>query len=135
MDCLFCKIVSGDIPSYKIYEDDFVLAFLDIAPTNKGHVVVVPKRHFANYEMIDEEYLAKVYSVVKKIGLALKSGLEVDGYNTMVNNDPAAGQIIPHFHVHIIPRYKGDGLVQWPQGEYADGEAENIQNKIKNSLL
>lgn len=135
MNCLFCKIASGENPSYKVYEDDFVLAFLDIFPVSPGHVLVIPKKHFPNYEAIDEEYLIRVYSVVKKIGAVLKSALHVPGYNTMVNNDPVAGQIIPHFHVHIIPREVGDGLKLWSQGEYKDGEAELILNKIKNNLL
>ncbi len=135
MDCIFCKIIKKEIPCFKVYEDDFVLAFLDISPVNAGHVLVIPKKHFSNYEEIDEESLAKVYAVVKKIGTALKVGLGISAYNTMVNNDPIAGQIIPHFHVHIIPRNKKDGLKLWPQGKYMDNEAESILNKIKNNLL
>ncbi len=134
MDCLFCKIIAGEISSYKIYENDFALAFLDINPVSQGHVLVVPKKHFINYEDIDEESLSKVYSLVKKLGLALKNGLKIDGYNTMVNNDPVAGQVIPHFHVHIIPRSKNDGLQLWPQGKYQEDEAKKILQLIKNNL-
>jgi histidine triad (HIT) family protein len=129
-DCIFCKIIDGDLPSYQIYEDSEVLAFLDIAPVNYGHVLVVPKKHAANYEEISENDLSKVFSAVKKIGKALKSSLPTKGYNTIVNNDPIAGQIIPHFHVHVIPRNEKDGLELWPQGKYGDGEAEEISQKI-----
>ena len=134
-DCLFCKIVKGEIPSYKVYEDDYVLAFLDAFPVSAGHVLVIPKKHFANYEEIDEENLFKIYRVVKKIGKALKSGLGVSGYNTTVNNGAVSGQVIPHLHIHLIPRRKGDGLKLWPQGKYEKGEEEIVLKKIKNNLI
>ncbi len=133
-DCIFCKIILGEIPSYKIYEDDFVLAFLDIAPVNYGHTLVVPKKHVANYEEIEKNDLEKLFNAVKKIGYALKIGLAIPGYNTCVNNDPVAGQIIPHMHVHIIPRNEKDGLALWPQGSYGDGEASETQAKIRNKI-
>lgn len=133
MSCLFCKIISGEIPSYKVYEDENCLAFLDIAPVNPGHTLVVSKKHFANMEETPEEALCQVIGAVKKVGKALKGGLGVDGYNINVNNDPIAGQIIPHLHFHIIPRHKGDGLKLWEQGKYKEGEAEEVVNKLVNS--
>lgn len=133
-NCIFCKIAAGEIPSYKIYEDDEVLAFLDIAPVNPGHVLVIPKKHFRNLEDINEEELCKLMIVIKKIGQAIKDGLGVEGYNVIENNDPVAGQIINHLHFHIIPRRTDDGLGLWPQGKYANGEAEKIMNKVKNNL-
>jgi histidine triad (HIT) family protein len=134
MDCIFCKIVAGDIPAYKVYEDDKVLAFLDIAPVNYGHTLVIPKEHFVNLEEIPEDKLTAVVAVVKKIGQALKQGLGVVGYNVQLNNDPVAGQVVPHLHFHVIPRQAGDGLRLWPQGKYADGEAEEVVEKIKKGL-
>ena len=131
MDCIFCKIVAGELPCYKVYEDDDVLAFLDVAPVSFGHVLVVPKKHFVNMEDIPEDELCKVIKAVKKIGKALKGGLGVAGYNVQVNNDPIAGQIVPHIHFHVIPRREGDGLELWPQGKYGEGEAEEILEKIK----
>lgn len=131
MDCLFCKIISGDVPSHKVYEDDNVLAFLDIAPVNYGHVIVIPKKHYANLEEISDKELSQVMEVVKKIGKSLKDNLEVSGYNICENNDPVAGQVVPHVHFHVIPRKEGDGLELWPQGRYGDGEAEEIAKKIK----
>ena len=134
-DCLFCKIIKGEIPSHKVYEDDNVFAFLDIAPVNYGHTLVVPKEHFKNLEEISEDKLCHLIKVVKKIGKAIKEGLDYSGYNISVNNDPVAGQIIPHLHFHIIPRKENDGLSLWPQGKYEEGEAEKIANKIKNVLI
>ena len=134
MNCIFCKIAKDEIPSFKIYEDDFVLSFLSTGPVNHGHVLVIPKKHYSNYEEIDNETLAKIYVVVKKIGLAIKNSFDSAGYNTNVNNDAVAGQIIPHFHVHVIPRYKNDGLELWPEGKYTNTEAETVMNKIKSFM-
>jgi len=132
MDCLFCKIISGEIPSNKVYEDENVLAFLDINPVNHGHTLVIPKRHVANIEEASEEQLAQVMSVIKKIGQSIKDGLGVKGYNVMENNDSVAGQIISHLHFHIIPRHEGDGLKLWPsRRSYEGGQAEEILAKIK----
>jgi len=134
-NCIFCKIIKGEISSHKVYEDRHTLAFLDIMPTNPGHTLVVPKKHFSSLEEVDEETLCQMIKTVKKVGKALKSGLEAEGYNVMENNDAVAGQIIPHLHFHIIPRKKGDGLALWAQKKYTDGEeAEKISEKIKNVL-
>lgn len=134
MDCIFCRIVEGSVPSYKIFEDETVLAFLDIAPVNYGHVLVIPKAHFRNLEEVDHETLHRVVSAVKKVGEAVKASLGVPGYNVCENNDPAAGQVVPHLHFHIIPRLPNDGLEPWPQGKYGDGEAEETAMKIRGSV-
>ena len=134
MDCVFCKIAAGEIPSHKVYEDDDTLAFLDIAPVSCGHILVVPKKHFQNMEDIPEDELSKLIKTVKKAGKAVKDGLAVAGYNANVNNNPVAGQVIPHIHFHIIPRVEGDGLKLWPQSKYGEGEAEEALRKIKNCI-
>ncbi|MEI6597253.1 MAG: HIT family protein, partial [bacterium] len=103
-NCIFCKIITGEIPSYKVYEDEQILAFLDINPVNHGHTLVVPKKHFVNIEETDEQVLYLIIKIVKKIGASLKKNLGVAGYNVLENNDPVAGQIVPHLHFHIIPR-------------------------------
>jgi len=131
MSCIFCEIIKGNVPCYKVYEDETCLAFLDIRPASQGHTLVLPKEHWENFEAIDNETLSKVMVVVKKIGQAIKAGLGVEGYNIVVNNNAVAGQIVPHLHFHIIPRKSGDGLEPWPQGEYKTGEAEEILEKIK----
>lgn len=133
-NCIFCKIVAGQIPSAKVYEDEKILAFLDIAPVHDGHVLVIPKRHYANLEAMPEDELCVLIKVVKKIGRGLKEGLQVAGYNVTENNDPVAGQIIGHLHFHIIPRKENDGLHLWPQGRYGEGEMQAIAEKIKKAL-
>jgi histidine triad (HIT) family protein len=133
-NCVFCSIVAGKIPGYKIYEDERILAFLDISPVNYGHALVIPKKHAANLEEISEEDLMQVIIVVKKIGRALISSLGVSGYNVIENNNKVSGQLVPHLHFHIIPRLENDGLRHWPGGEYAAGEAEIYLEKIKSFL-
>lgn len=128
--CIFCKIITGEIPSYKIYEDDSVLAFLDIQPVNPGHILVISKKHYKNLEEIPEADLKILIVAVKNIGHLLKIKLKADGYNASTNNDPAAGQIVPHIHFHVIPRYVGDGHESWSHSEYAPGEAEEIVKKL-----
>jgi len=130
MECLFCKIIAGEIPSNKVYEDDQTFAFLDIAPCNPGHTLVIPKEHYINIEEVPEELLEKVITSVKKVGAMIKDSLGAEGYTVQVNNDPVAGQVIPHLHLHIIPRHENDGHRLWKQGKYLSGEAEEIINKL-----
>jgi len=113
-----------------VYEDENTLAFLDIAPVNPGHTLIVPKKHYINMEEIPEDQLCQLAAVIKKIGKAVKDGLGAEGYNVTENNDPISGQIVPHLHFHVIPRRQGDGLRLWPQGEYGEGEAEEILKKL-----
>lgn len=134
MNCIFCKIIAGEIPCTKIYEDEKVLAFLDINPVSPGHSLVVPKNHYSNLEEIPEEDLVAVIKTVKKVGRAIKDGLGIKGYNVNENNDPVAGQDVPHIHFHIIPRKEGDGFKFWSTIQYQEGQAEEVANKIKNSL-
>lgn len=109
MDCLFCKIAGGEIPSYKVYEDDYALAFLDIHPHAKGHTVVIPKRHAsAISEMNAEEWSALMLSV-KRAADRVEKVLRPDGMNIGINDRSAAGQVVPHVHWHIFPRWEGDG--------------------------
>ncbi len=131
MSCIFCKIINGEIPSYKVYEDEYTLAFLDIGPVNPGHTLVIPKKHFANIEAADEKTLCRVINTVKKVGLSLKKNLGVAGYNILEANDPVAGQSVPHLHFHLVPRSENDGLNLWPQKKNKAGEAEEILKKIK----
>ncbi|MBT7228709.1 HIT family protein [Candidatus Parcubacteria bacterium] len=130
-DCIFCKVIKKEIPRYKVYEDDDVLGILDINPTRHGHVLVFPKKHMKNFEDADENTLSKIMAVVKKLGLQVKEKLPAESYNVVVNNDEAAGQIIPHIHFHIIPRNEGDGLKGWPQEPYPKGMVEEVMNKLK----
>lgn len=102
-NCIFCKIIKGEVPSYKVYEDDFVYAFLDINPSSPGHTLVIPKKHSENIFDIDKDDLERVIMVSKKISQKMKD-LGCDGINIYNNNGKDSGQIIFHFHMHIVPR-------------------------------
>jgi histidine triad (HIT) family protein len=108
MDCLFCKIISGEIPSYKIYEDDFAYAFLDIYPTSEGHTIVLPKKHFQRFTEMSEEEASSLFASVNRVAKAVEKALDVPGSNIGLNNGEVAGQSVPHVHVHIIPRRAKD---------------------------
>jgi len=128
--CVFCQIIAGDIPSYKVYEDEKTLAFLDINPVSVGHTLVVAKGHYSNLEEIPFNELTALISSVQKVGRLLKDKLGIDGYNVTENNDPVAGQEISHIHFHVIPRFSGDSLDPWPRRGYELEEAERILKKI-----
>ena len=104
-NCIFCAIATGEIPSFKIYEDEFVLAYLDINPFSKGHTLVIPKEHTTGMLDTPDETLSAVISRVKKVANRLKSALPCDGFNILQNNGEAAGQTVMHLHFHIVPRY------------------------------
>ncbi len=109
MSCLFCKIINKEIPNYTVYENDYVLAFLDVHPCVKGHTVVVPKKHFASLlEMSREEWQNTMDGVREAMNKAQKV-LNPDGMNIAINERPAGGQVVPHLHWHIFPRWEGDG--------------------------
>lgn len=108
-DCIFCKIVKGEIPNYTVYEDDHVLAFLDIHPQAPGHTVLVPKLHAERFFDLNEEVLKHVLPAVQKTMERIERVLNPDGYNVGWNDAEAAGQAVPHMHFHILPRYQNDG--------------------------
>ena len=109
-DCIFCAIAAGEIPSFKVYEDDLVLAYLDINPFSKGHTLVIPKAHTTGLLDTDDAVLAAVVARVKKVAAHLRAALPCDGFNILQNNGEAAGQTVRHLHFHIIPRYAGEPL-------------------------
>jgi histidine triad (HIT) family protein len=109
-DCVFCKIINNEIPSYKIYEDDLVLAFLDIHPAVKGHTLIIPKKHTKDIFEIEEKYLERIISVAQKISNKMKDNFNADGVNLYHASGSAAEQSVFHFHLHIIPRRKDDNI-------------------------
>lgn len=109
MDCIFCKIIAGEIPNHTVYQDDNVLAFLDIHPCAKGHTVVIPKKHFANLWEMDSEIYGLMMAGLRAAAERVQATLKPDGMNIGLNNEPAAGQAVGHVHWHIIPRWEGDG--------------------------
>ena len=134
--CIFCKIVSGDIPSYKVYETNETFAFLDINPIAKGHTLVIPKStDCANIFDISSHDWSAVMETARLVAKALERSLEADGVNLMMNTREHAGQVIFHPHVHLIPRFKGDGLRHWPPGSYGQGEVVLMQERIRAALV
>ena len=134
-NCIFCKIANGIIPSATIYEDEDFRAILDIAPAHRGHTIILPKNHAANLFELDEVTAGKLLPVAKKVAGAVKKVTGCDGINILQNNGEAAGQTVFHLHVHVVPRFEGDGILPvWPQGSYADGEAAELAAKIRAEL-
>ncbi|MDO8492145.1 MAG: HIT family protein [bacterium] len=133
-NCVFCKIISGEIETNKVYEDDDTLAFLDISPLNPGHTLVVPKEHSRNILEISDESYRAVASTCHKVAEAIKEGLEPDGINVHMNNESAAGQLVFHTHIHVIPRYANDGYMPWHKKNYSKEEIELAGEKIKLHL-
>ena len=136
MDCIFCKIVEGEIPAERVYEDEKTLAFMDIHPLSQGHVLVIPKSHAATIDTIEASDFLAVMSSVHKLAAAVTKALKPDGINLLQLNGKAANQMVPHLHVHIVPRWSRDGLTvsKW---EIVPGDLERIKNtatQIKNML-
>lgn len=136
MDCIFCKIINNEIPSVKVYEDNRVFAFLDINPLNAGHLLVIPKAHAETINEISEADFVAVAAATHRLAAAVKKALNPDGINLMQLNGKAANQVVPHLHVHIVPRWSGDGLAicKW---ELLAGDMEEIKavgEKIQKAL-
>ena len=125
-DCLFCKIIKGDIPSKTIYEDDLVKVFLDINPVSNGHCLIIPKKHYENFMDIEDEILTHSREVAKKVYEILKDKLNIDGLTVVQNN--MYGQEVKHFHIHLIPRYEDDDIKMVKQENKLD--VDEVFDKI-----
>ena len=132
--CVFCKIVRGEIPSLKVYEDDKTLGFLDIAPINAGHTLVIPKEHSDSIAELSDDAAADLMIKVKTIAPKIAKAVGASAFNLGVNNGKISGQIIPHTHIHIIPRFEKDGLKHWPGRKYEEKVMQTLAEKIKKSL-
>ncbi len=109
-DCIFCKIIAGEIPSFKLFEDENTLAFMDINPASTGHALVIPKEHAADVYSVSEAAISQTVKTAKMIALAIDRTLNPDGLNLLQCNGPAAAQSVMHFHMHVLPRREGDEL-------------------------
>ncbi|MDP3916990.1 MAG: HIT family protein [Nanoarchaeota archaeon] len=133
IDCLFCSIAEKKIPAKIIYEDERVVSFMDIAPANSGHLLVVPKMHYQDIEDIPDNALQELIIRVKKMAKVL--GKISQGVNIVQNNKKAAGQAVDHVHFHVIPRYETDTLQFWKSGKYgSEDDMDKIANKLKNII-
>lgn len=133
-DCIFCKIADGSVPCMRVYEDEHTLAFMDIAKDVDGHILVIPKAHSKNIPDCDENTLLNLMKAVKKISRLLADGCGYTGINLLNANGESAGQSVPHFHIHIIPRRKGDNINAWPSFNGADKKVEEVYEEIVGAV-
>jgi histidine triad (HIT) family protein len=133
--CKFCKIARKEMSASRIYEDERVMAFLDIRPLNEGHALVIPKKHYETIFDIPDEEIGHLYKIVKKVACAVKEGVNAEGITISQHNGKAAGQVIFHLHVHVIPRYEGQKLPRREEAltfpEASRKELEEVARKIK----
>ncbi|MDE5589227.1 MAG: HIT family protein [Acetatifactor sp.] len=130
-DCIFCKIAAGEVPSATLYEDEQFRVILDLGPATKGHALILPREHAANLYELPDETAAEAMKLAKKMALLLKGKLQCDGLNLVQNNGEVAGQTVSHFHLHLIPRYKGDGQkINWVPSEPSREELEAVRKEI-----
>jgi histidine triad (HIT) family protein len=132
--CLFCSIVKGKADAVKVYEDERVVAFLDINPVNKGHTLLVHKEHTGSVPESSPSLIAEIGERLPKVSQAVKDATGAEGVNIMQNNGRVAGMTVAHVHFHIIPRHEGDGLRLWPQGRYSEGEKEKMGKHIRSFI-
>lgn len=136
MDCIFCKIVAGEIPAVKVLDEDKVLAFMDINPACRGHMLVIPKNHAENIFEISETDLSAVMSAVKRCAVAVKEVVQAEGVTVLQLNGKASDQLVPHLHVHIMPRWENDAMSvsQWEMGKGDPKELERLAREIEQHI-
>ncbi len=134
-NCVFCKIVAGQIPCASVLETDEALAFLDINPLARGHVLLIPKRHAVRLDELNASQAGAVLRHLPALAKAVRQATGCQGYNLLQNNGRIAHQEVMHVHFHIIPRYKNDTFkFNWPAGQYAEGEIEQIREAVRSAL-
>jgi histidine triad (HIT) family protein len=134
-DCIFCKIVSVQVPASVVYEDEGVIAFLDIAPLADGHLLVVSREHYSRFSDVPPQKCAKLASVLPMLGRAVMRVTGAEGFNLLMNEGPVAGQAVPHLHFHLIPRTDGDGLgYRWQAGAYEGDRAAELATAYQAAL-
>lgn len=130
-DCIFCRIANGEIPSATLYEDEAFRVILDLGPATRGHALILPKEHAANLYELPDDTAAATMRLAKKMAVTMREKLCCDGLNLIQNNGEAAGQTVSHFHLHLIPRYKGDGQnINWIPTKPAQDELEAVRKEI-----
>lgn len=142
MMCIFCKIIDGELPSYKVYEDEDTLAFLDINPVSDGHVLLIPKHHEQHVENLPEKYHEAVFSSLRRLVKPIQDAFDAPASSILINNGPNAGQIIHHVHIHIIPRpaaigrnfFSGISRLKPRNREYFEGITEKIRKKVESMV-
>lgn len=133
-DCLFCKIVAGDIPAQMVFEDEYAIAFMDINPVNPGHVLVVPKEHTNEITDMPNEAVGRLFRLVQHVAKGVREAVDAPGFNIGVNTGPEAGQIIFHTHVHVMPRFENDGHRHWEKKKVPEEEMARVADSIRATL-
>lgn len=134
-NCVFCRIVAGEIPCLKIHEDDHILSFLDIGPLAEGHTLVIPKDHVERLEEMAPEHVAAITAHLPRLARAVLEATRAPAYNLLQNNGAESGQVVPHVHFHIIPRFDADGLgYRWNAGKYEEGRAGEVLKNVLAAL-
>ncbi|MGQ9688196.1 MAG: HIT family protein [Desulfobaccales bacterium] len=134
-ECIFCRIAAGQAPATRIFETDKVLAFLDIAPVHYGHTLVIPKQHYETLLDLPDDLWLEMGQVSRRVAQALQEVMFARGFNVMMNNFDAAGQVVFHAHVHIVPRFLSDGLHLFPQGRYLPGDMEKVGQQLRQAAV
>ena len=134
-NCIFCKIVAGEIPCAKVHEDDTALAFMDTGPLAEGHVLLIPKEHYQTVDQMPGNVAAECLATLPKLVRAVQVATQCEGVNVLQNNGRVAHQVVPHVHFHIIPRNAGDQFhFNWPAGTYGEGQLDALLGKINDAL-
>ncbi len=134
-DCIFCKIIAGELSCSKVYEDDRTLAFLDIHPIAPGHTLVISREHYEELTEVPPEDLAPLIAATQRVAVAATAGLDASGFNVLLSNGPSACQVVPHVHFHIVPRSDGDGLrMAPPRQPFTDAQRDSVLDKIRAHL-
>ena len=133
-DCIFCKIVKGEIPCAKVYENHKYIAFLDITPVNPGHTLVIPKEHYEDLLNAPDEILDGMLNDAKKVAKAVLKAVGADSFNLICNVGKTAGQAVAHLHIHIMPRFENDGYKLWHGRPYKEGEMQKVAESIRKNL-
>ena len=134
-DCIFCKIAAGQIPCHKLFEQEGYLSFLDIGPLAEGHALLVPKPHYENLTVVPADAWARLIAQVPRLAAAVLEVTGAEGFNLLLNDGLVAGQVVPHVHLHVVPRRAGDSLgYRWNAGSYPAGRAEELCTRIRKAL-
>jgi histidine triad (HIT) family protein len=133
-DCIFCRIAAGKLPAEVVLDTPRVLAFLDIAPVHYGHTLIIPKEHYQNLLDLPDDLWQEMGRAARQVAQALQKTLYARGFNLGMNNFEAAGQVVFHAHLHVIPRYQNDGLLLFPQGTYPHGDLEKVGQRLREAI-
>ncbi len=134
-NCIFCKLANGDIPTNTLYEDDMFRVIFDASPATKGHALILPKEHYADIYSLSDETASKVFVLAKKMAAVMTETFGADGFNIIQNNAECAGQSVFHFHMHLIPRYKGDNAIKlWTPGDADNEELAKMSEEIRKAM-